>query len=148
MGKYDHVDREQIRAATQRYYMEHRHIEPTYSQIARKLSNDYDKILFDAFANYGYTKEWLLKPANRNRVKLIHLSEARACECYVDGRHLFTVKHEISQSSTNLMAIVQTIVVYHFGNLPEQWVMTSGYLDRDRWEHHFRNPIYDDILED
>ena len=49
----------------------------------------FDTVGFEAFAKYGHSREWILDPANRDRVSIIKAGDR--CVFMVDNRHLFSI---------------------------------------------------------
>ena len=91
------------------------------------MGKQYDKLVLEAFANYGYTEEWLLNKANLDRVHRYILKFEGVDEWAIDNVVLFRIKREACFDQLGLMPVVRLTLTYKIGNFPEKTVTANGF---------------------
>ena len=87
--------------------------------LRKTLMDNYEEIAFKAFAIYGYTKEWLLNPANSHRVIIEHKCDDMIRNYKMDDVLLFTIETEFTHDHAAQNLVVRHKVIYHVGDIPE-----------------------------
>lgn len=64
-------------------------IKNTIHEAILERQKTLDNAAFDVFAEYGYSREWILDPANRDRICITELGNRGIF--MVDNRHLFSI---------------------------------------------------------
>ena len=99
----------------------------TINPVSMTFGKLYDDLVYEAFARYGYTKEWLFNPANRNRIHRNVLSEAGIDEWLIDDIVLFSVKRETCVDPSIFGITIRLSLEYRIGNFPEKTVKITGF---------------------
>ena len=59
------------------------------THVLREQGNELDRLGFETFAKYGYSKEWILDPANRDRICITRYGHGYIFT--VDNQMLFSI---------------------------------------------------------
>lgn len=78
-----------------------------------------DKTSLEAFAKYGYTREWLLDPNNRDRIHITGIGN-RYYTYTIDGVDLFTLTSRPMIDDADQYKFSVNIVVEYIAPLPEE----------------------------
>lgn len=87
----------------------------------------YDDLVAEAFSRFGYTKEWLLNPANRNRIHRNVFKDSGVDEWLVDDIVLFSIKRETCMDLSIFRLTIRLTLEYRIGNFPEKTVTANGF---------------------
>lgn len=95
--------------------------------ITETFGKLYDDLVSEAFARYGYTKEWILNPANRKRIHRNVFKDSGVDEWLVDDIVLFSIKRETCMDLSIFRLTIRLTLEYRIGNFPEKTVTANGF---------------------
>jgi hypothetical protein len=77
-----------------------RPIQNTIHDAIRERTKKFDELVFEVFSKYGYSKDWILDPANRDRISVICIGGNYLFR--VDNRDLFLLKENWTIEEDNI----------------------------------------------
>lgn len=96
-------------------------IDPLQSKIAevlKKISKDVDSVIFENYAKYGYSREWLLDPTNRDRIRMVRIGGNILCG--IDNVDLFTVEIHVARGSAKIFDVSTAIKIHYHTPSPKE----------------------------
>jgi hypothetical protein len=90
----------------------------TVADMIREQLKAFNDMGFEAFAKYGYSREWILDPANRDRISIRCVYDRYVGDryiCMVDNCVLFSLTDKCKQKDDGTFAITYDVkYIYPF----------------------------------
>ena len=94
-------------------------MQSTIADIVNKHIKEVDKMFFETLAKYGYSREWVLDPDNRDRI-LIRAFKGDYYLCNIDNVDLFNMIVKHRYSDLNPYNVTVNVTVTYIAPLPEE----------------------------
>lgn len=87
-------------------------------EMINKINKAMDSVIFKSYAKYGYSREWLLDPTNRDRIRMVHIGGNVLCG--IDNVDLFTVEIHVVRFSAKMLDVSTAINIHYHAPLPKE----------------------------